>query len=195
MTNLFDWLQLANFIVQCLLFAGLVWYTVETRRIRKATQQAAQAATDAAKASVEQAIAAQENLRLLKDSYEENIGQGPQIVIEAAQRADALIRYWKTQASHIAPPPHGSPDPTPLAHSGLLDVLSHARQIPGCATLLIEVDAAMGNAKSELEKAYATVRKQTFMVTPGRAPDYLQQAEELLEKVSNLALQAIIART
>jgi hypothetical protein len=189
-----DWLAALNFIVQCLLFVGLVWYTVETRRIRKATQQAAQAATDAAKASVDQAIAAQENLRLLKESYEEKIGQGPQIVLEAIQRADALIAYWTTQAANIAPPPHGNPDPSPLAHSGLLDVLSHARQIPGCATLLIEVDAAMANARSELEKAYATVRKQTFMVTPGRAPEYLKQANDLLETASNFTLRTIVPR-
>ena len=37
----------------------------------------------------------------------------------------------------------GNPDPAPLANSGLLDVLSHARQIsPECATLLIEANAA-----------------------------------------------------
>jgi hypothetical protein len=165
-----NWLSVLNFVVQCLLLVGLVWYTVETRRIRKATQQAAQAATDAAKASVEQSVTAQENLRLLKDSYEEKIGQGPQIVLEAIQRAKTRIIYWKSEASHIAPPPHGNPDPAPLAHSGLLDVLSHARQIPGCSTLLIQADAAMANAKSELEKAYATARKQTFLVTPEHAP-------------------------
>ncbi len=190
-----DWLQLANFIVQCLLLVGLVWYTVETYKIRKASTQAADAATQAAKASVDQAIAAQENLRLLKESYEEKIGQGPQIVLEAIRRAKSLIVYWKTQAATIAPPPHGNPDPTPLAQSGLLNVLSHARQIPGCATLLIETDAALANAKSELEKAYQTVRKQTFVVTAGRAPDYLKQAEGLLERASQLALDAIVPRT
>jgi hypothetical protein len=189
-----DWLQLANFIVQCGLLGGLVWYSIETYKIRKATRQAADAATEAAKASVDQAIAARENLRLLKESYEEKIGQGPYIVLEAVQRADALIRYWTTQAANIAPPPHGNPDPTPLAHSGLLNVLSHARQISGCATLLIEADAAMANARSELEKAYATVRKQTFMVTAGRAPEYLKQADELLETASNLTLRTIVPR-
>lgn len=82
-----DWLPLANFIVQICLFGGLVWYTIETHRIRKAAQRSADAATDAAKASVQQALTAQENLRLLKESYEERIGQGPQIVREAIQRA------------------------------------------------------------------------------------------------------------
>jgi hypothetical protein len=184
-----DWFPLLNFIVQFLLLLGLVWYTVETRRIRKATQQAANAATDAANASVEQAVTAQENLRLLKESYQEKIGEGPQILREAIQRAKALVAYWKTQATHIAQPPQGNPDPAPLAHSGLLNVLSHARQIPGCATPLIEADVAMGNAKSELEIAYATARKQTFIVTPGRAPEYLGQAEELLNKAFQLTLQ------
>jgi len=189
-----DWLQLANFIVQCGLLGGLVWYSIETYKIRKATRQAADAATEAAKASVEQAIVAQENLRLLEESYEERIGQGPQIVLEAIQRAKALIVYWKAQASFIEPPPRGNPAPSPLAQSGLFGVLSHARQISGCATLIIEADAALANAKSELEKAYATARKQTYTVTPGRAPDLLKQAEELLERASHLALLGIVPR-
>jgi hypothetical protein len=178
-----DWLPLLNFIVQCGLFIGLTWYTFETYKIRKATQRSADAATNAAKASVDQAVAAQENLRLLKESYEEKIGQGPQIVREAIQRAKSLIVYWKYEATHIAQPPQGNPDPAPLANSGLLDVLSHARQIsPERAMLLIESNAALMNAKSELEKAYAASRKQTFMPTPGRAPEYLEQAKDLLDK-------------
>src|SRR5258708_19777232 len=104
--TLCDWLPLLNFIVQCGLFVGLVWYTLETRKIRKASQRSADAATDAAKA-------AQENLRLLKESYEERIGQGPEIVREAIQGAKRLIIYWKGEAAHIAQPPHGNPDPTP----------------------------------------------------------------------------------
>jgi hypothetical protein len=52
----------------------------------------------------------------------------------------------------------------------------------------------MANAKSELEKTYPTARKQTFTVTAGRAPQYLEQAGELLEKASHLALQAIVPR-
>jgi hypothetical protein len=176
------WLPLLNFIIQCGLFLGLIWYTVETYKIRKAAQRSADAATDAARALVQQAVAAQENLRLLKESYEANIGQGQQIVREAIQRAKSLIAYWRTEAAHIAQPPQGNPDPAPLAHSGLLDVLSHARQIsPECATLLIQADAALTNAKSELEKAYAASRKQTFMPTPGRAPEYLEQAASLLD--------------
>src|SRR5579862_7213611 len=189
-----DWLPLSNFIIQCLLFVALVWYTVETYKIRKATQRAADAATDAAKASVEQAKAAQENLRLLKESYEERIGEGPHIVLEAIRRAKSLIVYWKTQAASIAQPPHGNPDPAPLANSGLPSVLSHARQIPGCAALLGEADQALINAKSELEKAYAAARKQTFLTTAGRAPEYLKQADELLDKASDLALRGITPR-
>jgi hypothetical protein len=34
-----DWLDYAGFGVQCLLLGGLVWYTLETRRIRHATQE------------------------------------------------------------------------------------------------------------------------------------------------------------
>src|SRR5882762_2298479 len=143
MNSLLNWLPLLNFIVQCGLFCGLIWYSIETYKIRKATQRSADAATNAARASVDQAIAAQENLHLLKESYEERIGQGPQIVREAIQRAESLIGYWKYEATHIAQPPQGNPDPAPLANSGLLDVLSHARQIsPECATLLIEANAA-----------------------------------------------------
>jgi hypothetical protein len=52
-----DWLPLLNFIIQCGLFVGLIWYTLETYKIRKAAQRSAEAAIDAAKA-------AQENLRL-----------------------------------------------------------------------------------------------------------------------------------
>ncbi len=171
-----DWLPVLNFIVQCGLFVGLTWYTFETYKIRNATQRSADAATEAAKASLE-------NLRLLKESYEERIGQGPQIVREAIQRAKSLIVYWKYEATHIAQPPQGNPDPAALNNSGLLDVLSHARQIsPECAKLLIEANAALMNAKSELEKAYAASRKQTFLPTPGRAPQYLEQAEALLDK-------------
>jgi hypothetical protein len=33
-----DWLSVAGFVVQCLIFVGLVWYTFETRRIRKTSQ-------------------------------------------------------------------------------------------------------------------------------------------------------------
>jgi hypothetical protein len=190
-----DWLLLLNFIVQCLLLVFLVWYTIETFQIRKATQRSADAATEAAKASVEQAKAAQENLRLLKESYEERIGEGPQIVLEAIRRAKNLIVYWKTEAAHIAQPPQGNPDPTPLAHSGLLTVLGHARQIPGCAGALVDADTAMANVKSELEKAYAAARKQTFMATSGRVPEYLKQADELLDRASHLALQAIVPQT
>ncbi len=178
-----EWLPLLNFIVQCGLFVGLVWYTLETRKIRKASQRSADAATDAARASVQQALAAEETLRLLNESYEERIGQGPQIVREAIQRAKSLIVYWKAQAAHIAQPPLGNPDPAPLANSGLLDVLTHARQISSeCASLLIDANQALMNAKSELEKAYAAAKKQTFLTTPGRAPEYLQQAEDLLNK-------------
>ena len=163
-----EYLPLLNFIIQCGLFIGLVWYTVETYKIRKAAQRSADATTDAAKASLQQALAAQETLRLLKESYDERVGQGPQIVREAIQRAKSLITYWKGEAAHIAPPPQGNPDPAPLANSGLLDVLSHARQISAeCATLLIQADAALKNAKSELEKTFATLRKQTFMPSPG----------------------------
>jgi hypothetical protein len=170
-----NWLPLSNFIIQCGLFLGLLWYTVETYKIRKAAQRSADAAIDAAKT-------AQENLRRLKESFEERIGQGPQIVREAIQRAKSLIAYWRTEAAHIAQPPQGNPDPAPLANSGLLDVLSHARQIsPECATLLIQADSALKNAKSELEKAYAASRTQTFMPTPGRAREYLEQAEGLLD--------------
>jgi hypothetical protein len=49
-------------------------------------------------------------------------------------------------------------------------------------------------SKSELEKTYATARKQTFTVTTGRAPEYLEQAEELLDKASHQTLQAIVPR-
>jgi hypothetical protein len=177
-----DWLPLLNFIIQCGLFVGLIWYTVETYKVRRAAQQSADAATNAANAAVQQAVAAQENLRLLRESYEERIGQGPQIVREAIQRAKSLIVYWRNEAAHIPQPPQGNPDPAPLANSGLLDVLSHARQIaPECATLLIQADAALKNTKSELEKAYAASRKQTFIPTPGRAREYLEQAEGLLD--------------
>jgi hypothetical protein len=54
---------------------------------------------------VDQALAAQENLRLLKESYEARTGEGPQIVLEAIRRAKSLIVYWKTEAAHIAQPP------------------------------------------------------------------------------------------
>jgi hypothetical protein len=33
------WLSLANFVVQCLLFGGLVWYALETWRIRRISQR------------------------------------------------------------------------------------------------------------------------------------------------------------
>jgi hypothetical protein len=146
-----------------------------------ASQQSAEAATKAAKASIQQAELAQETLRLLKESYDEKIGQGPQIVREAIQRAKALIVYWKVEAIHIAQPPHGNPDPAPLTNSGLLNVLNHARQIsPKCATLLINADAALVNAKSELEKAYAASMKQTYFPNSGKASAYLEQADALL---------------
>jgi hypothetical protein len=34
-----DWLDYSGFAVQCLLFAGLVWYCVETRLLRLASQE------------------------------------------------------------------------------------------------------------------------------------------------------------
>ena len=38
-----EWIPLANFLVQCALFVALVWYAVETHRIRKASQEQAEA--------------------------------------------------------------------------------------------------------------------------------------------------------
>ena len=35
---MFCWLSLANFLLQCLLFLVLVWYTVETYRLRRAAE-------------------------------------------------------------------------------------------------------------------------------------------------------------
>jgi hypothetical protein len=47
------------------------------------------------------------------------------------------------------------------------------------------------DAKSELEKAYAAAKKQTFLATPGRAPEYLEQAEGLLDAaLSKLATKS-----
>lgn len=170
-----DPLPVLNLIVQLGLLGGLIWYTTETFKIRKANQESARAAIDAAKA-------AQENLRLLKESYEERIGQGPQIVREAIQKAKHEIIYWKDEAEHIAQPPHGNPDPSRLSKSGLVDVLSHARQIsPECVSLLIQANTAMANAMSELERAYATARKQTFPFNSGKAFAYLGQADGLLD--------------
>jgi len=37
--NCTNWLQYANFVVQCLLFLSLIWYALETRRIRKTSQE------------------------------------------------------------------------------------------------------------------------------------------------------------
>lgn len=183
------WLPLANFLIQICLFGGLVWYTYETYKIRRAAQRSADAATEATKM-------AQENLRLLKESYEKQIGQGPHIVLEAILRAKRLIAYWKDEATHIAQPPHGNPDPAALADSGLLDVLSHARQIsPNSATLLSEANAALVNAKSELEKAYAASRKQTFWPTPGRAAVYLEEADGLLDKARRVSRAARLRRS
>jgi hypothetical protein len=171
---MWNWLPLLNFIVQLLLLCGLVWYTLETYKIRKATQRSADAAIETAKV-------AQENLRLLKESYEERIGQGPQIVREAILHAKNLIVYWTREATHIQPPPQGNPDPTPLADSGLRDILPHARLISAeCGTLLIGASAALTNAKSELETAYAAARKQTFPPNSGAAQAYLDQADGLL---------------
>jgi len=174
--------QILNLIIQVGLLGGLIWYTMETRRIRKASQESAKAAIDAA-------IAAQENLRLLKESYEERIGQGPQIVREAIHKAKADIIYWKCEAEHIPQPPHGCPDPTRLSRSGLQDVLTHARQIsPDCAKRLIDANTAMVNAMSELEKAYATAKKQSFpSFSSGKAFASLGEADELL----NAALKIV----
>jgi hypothetical protein len=38
-----DWLDYLSFVVQVLLLAGLVWYTIETRRIRKTSQEQVEA--------------------------------------------------------------------------------------------------------------------------------------------------------
>jgi len=169
-----EMLPILNFIVQVGLLVGLIWYAIETFKIRRASQASAQATVDMAKT-------AQENLRLLKESFEERIGQGPQIVKEAIETAKSEIVYWKFEATHIAQPPHGNPDPSRLCRSGLLDALSHARLVSSeCASLLILANTAMCNASSELEKAYATARKQTFGVNPGKASSYLEQADGLL---------------
>ena len=52
--------------------------------------------------------------------------------------------------------------------------------------LLSEADTALVNAKSELEKAYATEMKQTFAATRGRAEVFLQQADLLVDKALKL---------
>jgi hypothetical protein len=53
------WLDIATFVVlclglavQCLLFVGLVWYTIETRKIRKTSQQQVKASQDQIEATL-----------------------------------------------------------------------------------------------------------------------------------------------
>src|SRR5690242_4792384 len=45
-----SWIPVLNLVVQILLFGALVWYTIETWKIRKAAQSQAQAAWEQAEA-------------------------------------------------------------------------------------------------------------------------------------------------
>jgi hypothetical protein len=75
-----DWLNLAGFGIQCLLFAGLVWYTLETRRMRKEGQR--------------QADAAMESLKLLKVQSEQKDAQELARVLFILNDMQSNLMFW-----------------------------------------------------------------------------------------------------
>jgi hypothetical protein len=128
----------------------------------------------------------QQQIRACQDA------EGPQIVRDAILDTKLLIVYWKKQAARIAQPPHGNPDPSPLASSALPGVLDHARKISeACSRLILEAHSALRNAKSELEKVYQTARHQTFAATGTFAMGYLETADGLLDRALALVAERL----
>jgi hypothetical protein len=134
-------------------------------------------------AAEKQAVAAQKSVDLALQSLAEQRGLGPQIVKEAILDTKRLIKYWKVQAAHIEPPPHGNPDPSALVESPLVGAFDYARRVSDvCVRLLQEAHSNLRNAKSELEKAYITAKHQTPPANTGGAIGFLEQADKALDK-------------
>lgn len=172
----------ATVLLTAVLVVTTIIYARTTGKILEESRKAREAAE-------KQAEASQENLRLLKEQYESQLGIGPQIVREAILDTKRLIVYWIEQSLRIAHPPYGNPDPAPVATSSLLSAMDHARKISEeCADLILAAHADLRNAKSELEKAYKTARQQTFPpANPASATKYLQQADGSLNKALAIA--------
>jgi hypothetical protein len=62
-----DWLDYVNLCVQLLLLAGLVWYTVETRRIRRTSQRQIALSQDQVEATLRPCVSLSKTSRSFED--------------------------------------------------------------------------------------------------------------------------------
>jgi multidrug efflux pump subunit AcrA (membrane-fusion protein) len=180
------------FFTVVIAFATIV-YVVLTGRLWKETKRSADAATKSADATVEaaqaattSANAAQESLRLLKQEYEDRIGQGPEILRQALINAKALTQFWAPFVAIGLGNPHGVPDPAPLEARDLAGALEHARRIsPELSGLVSSALADLKFAKSEFDRIRQSYRGPNLYpaAVSGTGPRvYLERAAEAIDR-------------
>lgn len=158
----------------------------ETKRSADAATKSADATVEAAHAATTSANAAQESLRLLKQEYEDRIGQGPEILREALINAKGLIEFWSPFVVIGLANPHGVPDPAPLEAPDLARALEHARRIsPELSELVSSAIADLKFAKSEFDRIRQSYRGPNLYPAPvhGTGPQvYLDRAAGAIDR-------------
>jgi hypothetical protein len=207
MSTLPEWITAIAALIAALATVGYFIYTIgifrEAKRSADAAEGAAAATADAANASKENARAAkqsaevaQRSIELASQQFAQQLGQAPDIVIDAILATQELITYWKNKAQHIAQPPNANPDPKALDSPLLLAAIPHARIFSSaCAVLLSQAHAHLKNAQSELEAAFRAARSQTFGPPRNDASTWLECAQELLNAAHHIALAQHIQTT
>lgn len=159
-------------------------YVIFTVLLWRETKKSADAAATSARAATLSANAAQENLQLFKEEYEDRIGRGPQILHQALLNARALIAFWHPYVPMGVANPHAVPDPTPLATPDLIHTVEHARRIsPDLAALVSNVISNLQFAKSEFDKIKQSYRGPSMAPAGlhGNNPSvYLAKADEAI---------------
>lgn len=134
-----------------------------------------------ARAALRQADAAETTIAFARQQLEEQLGLGPQKVLEAIDRTQGLIQYWKLEARGQSPQ---MPNPVALGKSSIPDAIQHARMFStACAGFLVKAEVALRNAQFELEKFHNATKthfQQRQTATANRAADYLDSAALLL---------------
>jgi hypothetical protein len=178
---------IAGVLLTGALTATTVVYAVTTNRILQESRKTREAAE-------KQATANRESVDFMKQQFAEQVGLGPQILRESILDTKRLISYWMEQATSIAYPPHGNPDPSKLANSSLVSAVVYARKISDeCAQLVMEAHADLRNAKAEFEKEYASASHQVsrFRSSAVGPMRYLQLANTALDKAHAIVTQRL----
>jgi hypothetical protein len=154
-------ISIVNAFLALALTVTTIVYAIEARRSRVAAQESAKAA--------------QENLALLKEQYEAQIGFGPQRVREALLSTKLLIAHYSLQIQPAKFDPNAIPNPDILTKD-LVGVQDHARFISSeLSLLLVQVIANLRKAAGEFEK----ISKGVVYSAGGPGP-YLETASALI---------------